>query len=368
MFSAHFNRTLLLTVAAVAAVFVVMHFLPSKPKPVPEAHPSMPTNSGFQYHYTPSAPKVAEAPTNADETVTNAANDSKIPRAKVEAWLAKHNRNAASLLAACRALGDTNYLLEAATNFPNDPQVQLAVLSRNVYPEDRRKWLEAFKVSAPGNSLANYLSASDYFKGGKPDDGLREMLAGSGKKEFQNYAMETMLNSEELFADSGTEARLAATHVMSGMAEEDLPQLASFKAAAQGVGEMMKQKAATGDTQTVNDLAQLGLDFSGKINSGDSGKFLINQLVAMATKAIFLSGLEQNASYDFLDGKTPAETLAELKAQKKEFAQLARTAREQMMNSDAEMNNYMQRLKIYGELETMRWVIQQHPPTAAPQP
>jgi hypothetical protein len=30
------------------------------------------------------------------------------------------------------------------------------------------------------------------------------------------------------------------------------------------------------------------------------------------------------------------------------------------------MNNYMQRLKIYGEIDAMKWLIQQHPPAAAP--
>ena len=93
----------------------------------------------------------------------------KLPRAKVEAWLAKHNRDAMSLLAAFRALDDTNYLNEAATNFPNDPQVELAVLAHDEFPADRRKWLDLFKASSPSNSLANYLSAQDYFRNGNTD-------------------------------------------------------------------------------------------------------------------------------------------------------------------------------------------------------
>ena len=62
-----------------------------------------------------------------------------------------------SLLAAFRALDDTNYLNEAATNFPNNPQVELAVLAHDEFPADRRKWLDLFKASSPSNSLANYL-------------------------------------------------------------------------------------------------------------------------------------------------------------------------------------------------------------------
>ena len=46
-----------------------------------------------------------------------------------------------SLLAAFRSSGDTNYLNEAATNFPNDPHVELSVLAHDEFPADRRKWL-----------------------------------------------------------------------------------------------------------------------------------------------------------------------------------------------------------------------------------
>ena len=37
-------------------------------------------------------------------------------------------------------------------------------------------------------------------------------------------------------------------------------------------------------------------------------------------------------------------------------------AQMQMMMSESETASYMQRLKIYGEVEAMKWVIQQHPP------
>src|ERR1700733_4143197 len=118
---------------------------------------SLPTNSITKntYHFQPiPVPRPQEL---------DAVGNPKIPREKVEAWLAKHNRDATSLLAAFRALGDTNYLNEAATNFPSNPQVELAVLSRDEFPEDRRKWLDLFKNSSPSNSLANYLSAQNYF-------------------------------------------------------------------------------------------------------------------------------------------------------------------------------------------------------------
>jgi len=42
-------------------------------------------------------------------------------------------------------------------------------------------------------------------------------------------------------------------------------------------------------------------------------------------------------------------------------------AQMQMLQSDSETANYMQRMKIYGEVAAMKWLIQQHPPAVAPQ-
>src|SRR4029079_644303 len=108
---------------------------------------------------------------------------------------------------------DTNYLKEAALNFPNDSRVQLGVLSSNLYPEDRRKWLDLFKASAPDNSLANYLSGREYFKDGQSAEAMNELREATRKTGFQDYAMESKLDEEELNIAAGRtsiQARLSS--------------------------------------------------------------------------------------------------------------------------------------------------------------
>jgi hypothetical protein len=77
--------------------------------------------------------------------------------------------------------------------------------------------------------------------------------------------------------------------------------------------------------------------------------------------------LDQNTSYDFLDGQTPAQVLQQLKDQKLTTRQLVQqfSAAYPQMSPD-ELVNYSERIKIYGETEAAKWVIQQHPP-AVPQ-
>lgn len=329
----------------------------------PEAAPPAPAFAkapDYSASYQPPAPRAARPKPKPE---ADDAGLPRLPREKVEAWLAKHNRNAMSLLAAFRALDDTNYLNEAATNFPNDPHVELAVLARNAFPEERRKWLDLFKASSPSNSLANYFSAQEYFRSGQTDEAVQELLAASGKAQFDNHAMETQLDAEQLYLDSGKSPTDAATFALSSMAKDDLPELATIKRVAGDIRDLMQQKSGAGDADSVANLAQMGLQIADKLNAGDSGKYLVNQLVGMATESIVLRQLDQNTSYDFLDGQTPAQVLQQLKDQKKSYTELARNFSAAEPNlTEGERASYLQRWKIYGELEAIKWVVQQHPP------
>jgi hypothetical protein len=316
-----------------------------------------PDADDFHPYYIASVPR----PTNGEPDQT--AGLEKLPREKVEAWLAKRHRDAMSLLTAFRALDDTNYLNEAATNFPNNPRVELAVLTHDEFPADRRKWLDLLKASSPSNSLANYLSAQDYFQNGNTDAAIQELLAANGKSQFDTYTTENRLDSENLYSSSGDSPGKTATLAMADMAREDLPQLASFKRLAQGIRDAQQQYLNSGDTGSAANLAQMGMQFGNQIESGDSGKYLINQLVGMAVESIVLQQLNPNASYDFLGGKTPSQVRQENKQQKLAVIQTDQAfymIRPSL--TDDEIAGYYERTKIYGETEAKKWAIQQHPP------
>jgi hypothetical protein len=156
---------------------------------------------------------------------------------------------------------------------------------------------------------------------------------------------------------------------MSDMSEENMPELATFKGLARGIGDLEQQYVNSGDANSAVNLAQAGMTFANQIQSGDSGKYLINQMVGVADEKIVLSKLDQNTSYDFLDGQTPAQAVEALKQQKTDLRKLMTDfapAQLQMMQSESETASYMKRMEIYGEVEAMKWLIQQHPP-AVPQ-
>jgi hypothetical protein len=361
------NSTLLkLFVVLTALIFIAVAVLNFLKLNAPETTRVAPTFAKTENHYAPYkpfVPKVVKPQPDSDDADSSEKEAPKLSREQVEAWLAKHNRNAMSLLAAFRSSGDTNYLNEAATNFPNDPHVELAVLSHDEFPAERRKWLDLFKQSSPGNSLANYLSAQEDFKNGKNDEAVQELLAASGKPQFDSYATETQLDSEELYSASGKSPMEVATLGMGDWAGVNLTEVATLKRLAQGMAGLEQQYATSGDVNSAVNLAQMGMTLANQTQSGDSGKYLINQLVGVAEAGIVLSKLDQNTSYDFLDGQTPAQFMLNLKQQKIVEVQITQNfdAVEAQMSPD-EIVNYSQRVKIYGELPAMNWVVQQHPP------
>ena len=291
----------------------------------------------------------------------------KLPRETIEEYLRLHNRSAESLLAAFHASGDAenpagdlNYLKEAATNFPNDPHVQWTVLVQNAFPEARRQWLDAFKASSPSNSLANYLSARDYFKNGQPDAAIKELVEAGSKPQFADFMMESYLGEKELCRAGGKSLLESNQAAMAAAAGDLLPELSTLKGLAQSVRELQKQYASGGDNASAESLAQFNLALARRFTSGDGGKTAISQLVGMAIEAIALAELDPNASYVFLDGKTPTQRKEELKQQKASIKEL--TARYQTIFpnlTELERESYYERVGIFGGLAAMRWVVEQ---------
>ena len=345
----------LAALVVVVAVGIYLNRKPASP-PAPHANPN-----SVATHPTNRPPVHVQQPPQAVEEAEPLDKSSvpRVPREKVEEYVTRHHRDTASLLAAFHALQDTNYLLEAATNFPNNPQLQWTILAQDAFPADRRKWLDAFKTSSPNNSLANYLSAQDYFKNNQPEAAMKELTAAAGKSQFADFSMETILDAEDLYRFNGSSSSDMHTGAIATVSDT-LKQLSQLKDVARGLQELQHQYATAGDTASVRTLALMGIDLGNRIATGDIGKFAINQLVANATQAIALESLDQNTSYAFLGGQTPAQRLADFQQQRAALRELNKsfTAAAAVATED-QMNAYWERSKIYGGWPAAQWLVQQ---------
>jgi hypothetical protein len=275
-----------------------------------------------------------------------------VPAAEIQRHLERNGRNAASLLAAFQASGDKAHLIEAAANFPGDPRVQLAVLQSDLFPDQRREWLERFKRSAPDNALAGYLSALDHFKNGDVAAAARDLAGASAQPLFRDYTIELMQDVEELRLGAGQSAVAAGIAAM----QVPLPHLARLKQLGQEMTTLREHYLAAGDTASAEAMARMVLGLADRLTQGEGGRLLIDQMVGVAIERRLLDQLPPTDESDLL-GVTPAQRIAELAAWKNSIKDAGAVLNLQLgQASEGELISYFDRLKASGELEAIRWL------------
>ena len=275
----------------------------------------------------------------------------KLSREQVEAYLLKTKRSPESLLNAFIETGDTNFLNEAVQKYPDNSIVQWTMLNR-ASPEERAQWLKKLRASSPDNALPNYLSALDNFKAGKTDQALAEIDSAS-KKKLSASEQERAQSREEMYLLAGYSPLEAKTQSMETLI---LPNLAEMKSLAQEISSLQQKYKAAGDNSSAQQLAAVGIEIGSKVADGKSSPTLIHQLVGYAMENIALKNLDAGTYYDFL-GKTAGERFQEIKTQKQEVKDLIPVHTELYPRlSDAEKMIYLDRLKLYGELNAIKWL------------
>lgn len=274
--------------------------------------------------------------------------------AKIVEYLRRHGTNVETLL----ATGNRDCLRLAAELFPDDPRVQYAVITGDLFPESKREWLESFKQSAPDNSVANYLSAREYLRAGDRERGLQELTAAANKLHFNDYTLERWQNAEEALLSSGrsvVEAKIAA-----GISLQ-LPQLAVFKSLAQEMQAVQKEHLRAGDAASAETLARIGHGLAQQLSQGEGARPLINQLVGVAIDRIVLSPLPADSQPEFL-ARPIQQHIDALTDFRKNVRTLLPQFDAMLARGDAaEIISYFDRLKLQGEYKALEWLHRRHP-------
>ncbi|MGA2221065.1 MAG: sigma-70 family RNA polymerase sigma factor [Verrucomicrobiia bacterium] len=278
-----------------------------------------------------------------------------LSREEIGAYLQQNKRNAESLLAAYRMSHDQSYLREAATNFPNTPFVQLAVIADKVFPEEQRKWIDAFKASSPDNALAWYFSALDYFNSKQPDLAIRELAEATRRQSLDTYAAQASQAVEEMCDLAGWPPLAAKAWAPSS---ESASYLNSLKNMANQMMQTQQQDLTRGDAASANSLASMGMVLGNTLRAGSP----MDQLVGIAIEKNILGKLDPAVKYDFLD-RPVSEVLAELDRDKHAIVD-ALNSKEQVLPTlnETELASYFERKKLYGEVNAVLWLQSKHGP------
>ncbi|MDB6026107.1 MAG: hypothetical protein JWM68_2330 [Verrucomicrobiales bacterium] len=284
----------------------------------------------------------------------------KLSGEQVATYLLKYKRSAESLLSAFDETHDKAMLKEAAEKFPNDPRVQLAVLTQDALdkaltPEARKLWLDRLKESSPDNGLPNALAAMDDLNNGRTQEALAEIKSANEKAGMSAFYAERLQSLEEMYLVAGLspqEAKAQATHNML------LPLEAKMKGIATQLAELQKNYLTSGNPAAAAEMAALGVNLGKRWGDPNSSLFLINELVGIAMQRVVLQNLDPNTYYEFL-GKTAGEGLADLKKQQ-EGVKTISTGMGKLFPqmSDGDKMIFMDRMKLYGDRNAWSWVQQ----------
>ncbi len=277
----------------------------------------------------------------------------------VAAYVRLNNANAQSLLAAFETDKDMNWLRQAAGEFPDDPRVLFAVVNfgDDSIPGARREWLDRLARAAPENALVDYLSASEQLKQENPEGAIRALLAARGKTSFDDYTMHTIQSAEEMHARAGRAP--AEAKAMAGT-QTRLPHLQELRNLGREMVKLYETRRQAGDAATANEIAAAGLNMGRHMSVGAGNRYLINELVGIATEKVFLDALDPSAEHPFLD-RPLAELQQDLRKQKDNIKTVAASVDLETM-SDADVVAYFDRMKLYGEYETLKWFYERNEP------
>lgn len=278
-----------------------------------------------------------------------------LTREQVDAYLVTNRRSAESLLAAAQLAHDPALLREAAEKFPNDPRVQFAMLTVNsnklaLSPEERRKWLEAFKQSSPDNALPGLLAAREYFKANQPQDAVREVSEALARRGYRDFTLEAGQNLEEAYLSAGYSVAEAKTIAMSSVL---LPQMSELKQVGVALADMEKQYRAAGDIASADRLFTTGLQ-TAQLLTDERSPTLIQELVGMAIERRMLTNYSASQP-------TVQQQLAELDRRRQAIREVTSSVNVEVFfqsSSDADIISYWDRVRVYGEYNAMLWLKQ----------
>jgi RNA polymerase sigma factor (sigma-70 family) len=281
----------------------------------------------------------------------------KLTHEQVEAYLKANGRKAANLLAAFDASGDSALMQEAMEKYPNDPQVDFrAALDKDLPPEQQRQWLNAFEQSAPNNSLANYLSAMNYFSSGQNDQAVQELNAAAAKSQFQDYTLNSVQTMEDAYLSAGYSGADAG---MLAEAQTRLPQVAALKQLGLNVVSLANSYQQSGDSTSAQAALQMAVNLGRNLDDNESGApFLINTLAGMNIEYNALKAMDPNSPFGSA-GQTVQDQLNQIIQQKAALKNL----NDQFNNSvvpvmsQQDWISFQQRQNIFGEAAAQQWFI-----------
>jgi RNA polymerase sigma factor (sigma-70 family) len=278
----------------------------------------------------------------------------RLTRAQVEPYLKSKGRSAASLLAAFRTTGDLALLAEARRKYAADPQVGFETAIRNdASRQERRAGLDAFKLAAPDNALANYLSALDLLKAGQKDAAVQDLNAADTKSQFQDYTLERTRADEEVYQTVGHPPGEAQMMADSFLPEAHLVQMNEL---GQNLVALAASYGQSGDKTSQEATLQMALALGKRFDDPTAAETMRWQLIGIRVERAALAAMDPSRIIGA--GLSVQDRLDQLAQQKEDIQELTRQADPIWKTlSDNDWTSYHAQIAQSGEATAVRWLV-----------
>jgi hypothetical protein len=210
----------------------------------------------------------------------------KLTPAQLSKYLSENQGNAEALLAVFRLTGDMSSLLQAANQFPNDPQVQLQLALNSSDATERRRGIDALRKNDPDNALGDYLSALDHFRAGRTEAALNDLVAAADKTTLDYYALSALQASEEAYMAAGYSVVEAKAAPMLSFPRQQIKPLQDL---SKQMTELQNRYLQMGDRTSAQTVADMGINLG---RQAQDGQFVIDGLVGASIEKKFLGLLD----------------------------------------------------------------------------
>ena len=210
----------------------------------------------------------------------------KLTPAQLSKYLSENQGNAEALLAVFRLTGDMSSLLQAANQFPNDPQVQLQLALNSSDATERHRGIDALRKNDPDNALGDYLSALDHFRAGRTEAALNDLVAAADKTTLDYYALSALQASEEAYMAAGYSVVEAKAAPMLSFPRQQIKPLQDL---SKQMTELQNRYLQMGDRTSAQTVADMGINLG---RQAQDGQFVIDGLVGASIEKKFLGLLD----------------------------------------------------------------------------
>jgi|688.fasta_scaffold09938_2 hypothetical protein len=274
-----------------------------------------------------------------------------LTKAELEAYLARHGRDALSLLVASRLADDLALLREAVQTDPGEAMAQLELALRSDNPAEKKAAIEAFRALQPDNPLGNYLGAQAAFAAGDYAKAAQDLLHSMDQGVLRNQSLRLLEATGEAYAEAGYEPTAALIAGLGKSVGVTLEQSRLSVAIKAGLQTMQDEFVKAADFDAVEPTLLVGIDLGQRLQ--DPKAMMIEQLTGISVESGFLRQLDP---VTLVGGVSAGERLTQLEARSAEFMDLTKAmvgfARQA---ADEDLSRYFEIFRRDGELAAARW-------------